>query len=776
MKTISSISTLLVAVLFLYTPLAAQVWNNSTSASWQSDSWSFGGTFPGTAPNSPNVFIAPLSNISITDATPPFPIGNLTILATQGTFSVTLNGSGTLVVNGDLTVNSTLVIGSGLQLMVNGSLRGAAPILVSSAASLRLNSTSTTAVESSVRISAPALAPVKGTVELGVGWNGGFLPGAVFGDEKSPFQGRLQIASTMTLSSPLYIGAAGVFDFSTQTNSTNISSGNKLILASSATILGTLINAGLNQFFVTTAFPLTLGYVGNTTFPVGPSTSVFAPLNINNNGSPATFSVRALPFQNQAAPFATGSAVLRQSIVNQQWNVSQLTNVTPGFSVTVIPLWVAGQENAGFNRQIAVTNAFTTTSGTVSSGAGAAASDPNYSGYFRSGVTITQIATNNLNNTPILVSSQPAPTVLAFTPPAFSSGATLTITGNRFAPGASVSIGDIIVPAANTTLISGGSSGIDTLRVIVPSNAGFSTNTNTVKVTQTGGSSIATGFCFGSCGGSPLQPARIFTVTPNPIPSGLGDVEVVINGAAFGLLTPRVVAVGSGITSPIIPSANTTTRITATIPGNVVRNIGSVVLTVTSLDRLPVSTTVTVSAPPLITLTSLNPSVTNSNLQPFTIRVTGTSFSAQSLFTLGKDTLRVMGILRNSDGSLTAGVEARPGAQSGNLTVTNLNQQTASLPFVVSGMVGVAAEFTPEIKVFPNPVDDIVSVETRNLQAATVSMTISNVFGQCVFRADFATNGGQSMRSFDISDVRAGVYLLEVQDGTRRIVHKILKK
>ncbi len=769
MKTISSLFTLLFAVLFLHTPLAAQIWNNSTTASWQSDSWSLGGTFPGATSNLLNVFIAPVNNVTITDATPPFPIGNLTIPATQGTFSVTLNGSGTLVVNGDLTVNNTLIIGSGLRLVVNGSLRGTAPIIVSSGATLRLTSTSTTAVESSVRISAPALSPVERTVELGAGWNGGFLPGAVFGDEKSPFQGRLQIESTMTLSSPLFIDFSGVFDFS------NVGGANKLILASSATILGTLRNTGTTRYFVTTAFPLALGNVGNMTFPVGPSQTTFTPLNINNNGSPATFSVRALPAVTQSAPFATGSAVLRQSIVNQQWNVSQLTGVTSGFAVSITPLWVAGQELSGFNRAISVSNAFTTTSGTISSDAGSAANDPNYLGYFRSGVTVTQIATNNLNNTPILVSSQPAPSILAFSPPAISSGATLTITGNRFAPGASVSIGDITVPAANVTLISGGSSGVDTLRVIVPSNAGF--RITTVKVTQTGGSSTATGFCFiEDCGNSSIQQALIFTVTPNPIPSGLGDVEVVVNGAAFGVLTPRVVAVGSGITSTITPSANTATRIIATIPGNLVRNIGSLSITVTSLDRLPVSTMVTITAPPPISLTSLMPSVTNSNLQPFTIRVTGTSFSAQSLFTLGNDTLRVMGVARNLDGSLTARVEARPGVQSGNLTVKNLNQQTASLPFTVSSMVGVAAEFALEINVFPNPVEDIVSVETRNFQAATVSVTITNVFGQYVFRAEYAADGGQSMRSFDISDVPVGAYLLEVRAGTRRFVQKILKK
>lgn len=767
MKTISSLLTLLFAVLIFSTPLAAQVWNNSTSASWQSDSWSFGGTFPGATPNSLNVFIAPVNNITITDATPPFPIGNLIVLATKGTFSVTLNGSGTLTINGDLTVNNTLIIGSGLRLMVNGSLRGTAPIIVSSGATLRLTSTSTTAVESTIRISAPALSPVERTVELGAGWNGGFLPGAVFGDEKSPFQGILQIGSTMTLSSPLFIDFSGVFDFS------NVGGANKLILASSATILGIVRNTGMTRYFVTTAFPLALGNVGNMTFPVGPSQTLFTPLNITNNGTPATFSVRALPAVTQSVPFATGSAVLRQSIVNQQWNVSQLTGVTPGFAVSITPLWVAGQELSGFNRAISVANAFTTTSGTISSGAGSAANDPNYLGYFRSGVTVTQIATNNLNNTPILVSSQPAPNALAFYPPAQSSGATLTIIGNRFAPGASVSLGGVTVPAANTTLISGGASGIDTLRIVVPANA-LSGN---VVVTQTGGSStVGSQICFGSCGGSPLQQAIIYTVTPNPIPSGLGDVEIVINGAAFGALTPRIVAAGSGITSTITPSANTTMRIIATIPGNIVRNIGSVVFTVTSLDRLPVSTTVTVSAPPPISLTSLMPSVTNSNLQPFTIRVNGTSFSAQSLFTLGSDTLQVIGMIRNTDGTLTALVEARPGVQSGNLTVKNLNQQTASLPFTVSSMVGVAAEFASEINVFPNPVEDIVSVETRNLQAAAVNMTITNVFGQCIFRTEYAADGGQSMRSFDINDVPVGIYLLEVRAGSHRVVQKILKK
>lgn len=560
------------------------------------------------------------------------------------------------------------------------------------------------------------------SVNLGAGFNGGLLPGAGF--TAAGFQGNLTMGGgaaapggPLTLSSNLTIGNAGIFDF--------VGNANKLTLSSfNVVVAGTLRNSGTTQYFVTNGVGTAgLGNVGNVTFPVGPSSTVFAPININNNGSPAIFSVRALGAVSQAAPFATGSAVLRQPIVNQQWNVTQNTNVTPGFSVTVTPLWLAGQEAAGFNRSLAVTNAFTTTSGTISSGAGAAASDPNFTGYFRSGVTVTQIATNNLNNTPILVSSQPIPAILAFTPPAQSSGATLTITGNRFAPGASVSLGGIAVPAGNVTLVPGGTSGIDTLRVVVPSNAA----SGNVVVTQTGGSSTAMGFTFL---GAPLQLPVIRTVTPSPIPAGLGDVEVTITGTAFGVLTPRVVAVGSGITSTITPSASSTTRLVVTVPGNVVRNIGSVVFTVTSLDRLPVSTTVTVSTPPALVLTSLAPASTSGNLRAFTISVNGNNFSAQSLFSLGSTSLRVMGVIRNSDGTLTALVEVPVGAVSGNLNVLNLNGQSASLPFVINSLPRpVITNVSPNI-LPPGSPNTIITVNGRNLiPGATVSFNGQQLTG-----------------------------------------------
>jgi hypothetical protein len=155
--------------------------------------------------------------------------------------------------------------------------------------------------------------------------------------------------------------------------------------------------------------------------------------------------------------------------------------------------------------------------------------------------------------------------------------------------------------------------------------------------------------------------------------------------------------------------------------------------------------------------------------------VNGIGFSAQSLFTLGNETLRVMSVLRNSDGSLTAGVEARPSVQSGDLTVTNLNKQAASLPFLV-GTVSVLAESSPHILVFPNPMEDIVSVETKNIASGSISLTITNALGQCVFSAEEFVTGGEFRRMLNFGGLPSGVYVLEIRDGMQRTVQKIVKK
>lgn len=542
-------------------------------------------------------------------------------------------------------------------------------------------------------------------VNFGAGFNAGILDGNKFqpGGTTPGFGGRLNLGSTLTLSAPLTVAATGQFDLTG-----NGGTGNDLILGNNtATFNGTVSNQTSTQYFVTNGSgELRLANVGSNSFYVGPSATVFAPVTIVNNGTPATFGARALTAVTQATAFATGSTTLRLSNVNQQWTVTQVNNVIAGSAVSISPSWVAGQEGAGFNRTVAVTTAYPTTP--VSSSPAPAVSDPIFPGFFRSSVTISQTASNLLNGTSVLVTSQPSPAISFFTPTAQSSGNTIRIIGSRFVSTAAVSLGGIAVPASGVLLRAGSGGALDTLVVTVPSTA----RSGDVVVTQAGGNSTLAGFIML---GAPAQQPTIFRVLPSPIPAGIGDVITTITGAAFGLNTPRVVAVGNGLTATLVPTANSLTSITVNVPAELVRNPGTLQLTLTSVERLPVSTNVTIIVAPPIALASITPSSTTGNLNPFAIEVSGSSFSAQSAFTIGSARLRVLGVTQNADGTLTARVEAPVGVQTGNLTVTNVNGQSASLPFQVNALPRpVISSVNPPL-IPPGSPDVVVTVRGRFL-------------------------------------------------------------
>jgi hypothetical protein len=215
--------------------------------------------------------------------------------------------------------------------------------------------------------------------------------------------------------------------------------------------------------------------------------------------------------------------------------------------------------------------------------------------------------------------------------------------------------------------------------------------------------------------GAPPQTPVLINATPQPISAGLGDVQMTITGTGFGSNTVRVVASGSGAQGTIIPISNSATSITFTLPGQFSRNVGSVTLTVTSLDKNPVSTNVTVAVAPATTLTSITPSTTTGNLQAHTVFITGTAFGPQSTFSLNGTALRVMSFVTNQNGTLTAGVEIPVGAVSGNVVVTNLNNTTAQLPFSITNLPRPIITGVNPAAIAPGSGDRLVTVTGLNL-------------------------------------------------------------
>lgn len=77
-------------------------------------------------------------------------------------------------------------------------------------------------------------------------------------------------------------------------------------------------------------------------FPVGPSTTAYNPVTLNNIGTPDTFAVKVAT----GAPTGVAVSPRLDSVINRNWTIVE--DVAGGSSVTVTPQWIAGDANAQF--------------------------------------------------------------------------------------------------------------------------------------------------------------------------------------------------------------------------------------------------------------------------------------------------------------------------------------------------------------------------------------------------------------------------------------------
>jgi hypothetical protein len=77
----------------------------------------------------------------------------------------------------------------------------------------------------------------------------------------------------------------------------------------------------------------------------------------------------------------------------------------------------------------------------------------------------------------------------------------------------------------------------------------------------------------------------------------------------------------------------------------------------------------------------------------------------------------------------------------------------------------------PGLKIYPNPTDGIFTVEMNNLNNSG-TITISNLLGEVMIKTSYKNSG---MTMLNISRLKQGFYLIQVNDGKSSITQKILK-
>lgn len=93
---------------------------------------------------------------------------------------------------------------------------------------------------------------------------------------------------------------------------------------------------------------------------------------------------------------------------------------------------------------------------------------------------------------------------------------------------------------------------------------------------------------------------------------------------------------------------------------------------------------------------------------------------------------------------------------------------------VAQATVGDHENKLVEIEIFPNPVGEVLNF-SLNLDAALKTATIYDLSGKAVKTLDLTTSTDQ-VRSFDISDLNTGSYILKIENGNTAKEIRFVKK
>ncbi len=112
--------------------------------------------------------------------------------------------------------------------------------------------------------------------------------------------------------------------------------------------------------------------------------------------------------------------------------------------------------------------------------------------------------------------------------------------------------------------------------------------------------------------------------------------------------------------------------------------------------------------------------------------------------------------------------------------ITPIVQTNMDIDFVVndSGVTTdvTATTFLDNLKVFPNPMNDVLNVELELSTASDLTIRLTDVMGRNISTAQIAAAGEHVLLQLNTNDLSAGMYLLSIQAGDEVIARKVFKE
>ncbi len=117
------------------------------------------------------------------------------------------------------------------------------------------------------------------------------------------------------------------------------------------------------------------------------------------------------------------------------------------------------------------------------------------------------------------------------------------------------------------------------------------------------------------------------------------------------------------------------------------------------------------------------------------------------------------------------------GVYAFQLTVTDNSGATASDTVYVTVNKKAQTDIVEELKVYPNPVKDIITVEIKSPVAnEAVSLVVLNIRGIPMYQQNnIVLIGNSTTMTIDMSSYKTGVYFIRVNYGRYYMIKKVIK-
>lgn len=340
--------------------------------------------------------------------------------------------------------------------------------------------------------------------------------------------------------------------------------------------------------------------------------------------------------------------------------------------------------------------------------------------------TVNVVVTNSsgvASAAPLPYTFNPAPSLSAISPGAspLTGGASVTISGANFLPGAKVTFGGVAAASYMTNS--------STITATTPAEGAGQV---TVVVTNPDGQAASAGFTY-------QQPAPTLSGMAPPSGSTNGGTTVVLSGSNF-LPNPSVTFGGL----PAMVTASTPTAITVTTPA--ASAAGAVAVTVTNSDgqfgTLAGFNYVTPGPTPTLSAISSSSGPTSGGAS---VTLTGTNFVSGATVTFGASPATNISVTSSS--TITATTPPNP-AGPVNITVTNPDGQSATLYGIISLLQNPSFESNPAWT-FVGSGSAAVEVDPPNAEAGSnYALVTSSPGGPATY---YATSGAGKNTYFAVS-------------------------